>query len=1389
MSKRNLSSTSLLNQATQSPPSNHRLSSPLPPSSFLPTHLQPMADQSNWRAGPSSNNLRPPSNLGVDQNRNQPNSRRGAGRSRGARGARHPSRSLRLNLPVRDAPLCNSEYVHSLWSGSSAPRKQWLANPKGVINNFIQARTQEPPSYVAEQVMVPGSTVPVFRVTVVADSSANIIGTGDDPSKKEAEKLAALSACFQIGSQNLFDNNNLPINSVPTRTSSHALSDGTALTLDKARAYMDFYCRKFRFGKPDIAYENLRNPKGRESWSATLFVSGRRIGMGVAHAKKDASNEAYKDTVVYLSECDPDLWAEFQSSSEAQNAHVGTVPDVVFRLSNEMDDDLRDLVRSSRESELYRRAKVMLESARGSRLLVEQTLVRSNARRSNPSLSDKARQDALKAKSEVLSDRLAQYQTDDKRNVVALREQRAALPVTAHASLVLSALATNPVTILMAATGSGKTTQVPQLILDAATMRGDGAKCNIICTQPRRIAAISVAQRVANERNEQLGESIGYQVRFEAKPPTPDGSVLFCTTGVFLRRLQNDMESADGAFLDPITHVVVDEVHERDIDTDLLLFCLRKVLKDRKEKGKPEIKVLLMSATVDPSLFETYFADSKTGKLAPVISVPGRSFPVEKHYLEELNGQLVKLALPQNRGGWVWNDEKVRKYMHRELQEPLDLDPLSGKVRRDSDDLEMPYALIALVVAWVLSKSTDGHVLVFLPGWDEIKGVQNILLDNAQFPLLGLSFNDSSRFEVHVLHSAIPVVDQQKVFTPPSEGVRRIILSTNIAETSVTIPDVVFVVDTGKIKEKRFDPERHLSSLVTAWVGTSNLNQRAGRAGRHRAGDYYGLLSRRRYEALNIHSTVEMKRTDLSNLVMHVKALNFPNMEAEDVLDQTIEPPERERVSAAMSHLQTIGALDRFKDLTALGRVLLQLPVEAQIGKLLLLGSFFRCLEPALNLAAILTNRDPFLSPPTAKTEADRIKSSWAPFAFRSDPLACLAAFTAWSQFQDRNETQRAYRFANENFLSKPTLAQILQVKTHLLSSLRRAGVLAISGGGESNNRHRHQIGIPPQLNKNADSLPLLAALIAVAVAPNFAVRKSTKVMATEKDRTCFINLSSVNSHKKEAAAADDIPLQNERQLFAFGEKSLSLPRPGEKGQGQMSLRSTTRLDPLGYMLFGARRLQAYPRGLQCDGWLPITGNEGALDDVERLKEVLDASLLRVFDGLQAQIFRKHQPKIVHQTIAKNPARTAAPNADSAANSVSDEVGEDEEEDKPEEEVPPPEVKELTSDEIKDLEKLTEGVVSLLNRYSEERLAADSSRAPSRPDSRANFNHQPGSNHSTRPHSRLTDRIGPPIHSAGVPSALAPGGMMRAWGNSPAPSHGGTPINTSHANSQSGSWR
>jgi len=245
--------------------------------------------------------------------------------------------------------------------------------------------------------------------------------------------------------------------------------------------------------------------------------------------------------------------------------------------------------------------------------------------------------------------------------------------------------------------------------------------------------------------------------------------------------------------------------------------------------------------------------------LAPTVEVPGRSFPVEKFWLDDVVSTLQNERIPQNLGGWVFNEKSVVPYLQRELVPSIPLDHRTGKPVGEIDDLDMPYPLLSLIIAHVIEKSEEGHVLVFLPGWDEIQAVRNILQDSQRYPLLGIDFNDSNKFELHILHSTIPIADQQAVFEPPSNpSIRRIVLSTNIAETSVTIPDVVYVVDSAKCREKRYDPERRLSQLVSAWTGTSNVLQRAGRAGRHRRGEYYGIVSNARFKSMDIHQTVEM---------------------------------------------------------------------------------------------------------------------------------------------------------------------------------------------------------------------------------------------------------------------------------------------------------------------------------------------------------------------------------------------------------------------------------------------------------------------------------------------------------------------------------------------------
>jgi HrpA-like RNA helicase len=830
---------------------------------------------------------------------------------------------------------------------------------------------------------------------------------------------------------------------------------------------------------------------------------------------------------------------------------------------------------------------------------------------------------------------------------------------------------------------------------------------------------------VAKERGEKLGSSIGYQVRFESQPPEGRGSVTFCTTGIFLKRMQSALDtsgtSAHGHSLDGVTHIVVDEVHERDVDTDLLLVVLKRLLADRKAKGNP-IKVILMSATIDPTLFQQYFPDDQ-GLPSKVIEVPGRTFPVKKHFLDEFVSELALIPGAAE----AFAQDSVTKYVHNELgpaalQLYQTLPPRSittpstsrsGSGRstptRDGrdrgDELELPAPLVALTIAHVLRNSDNGHVLTFLPGWDEIQGVHRYLTNPASN--LGMNFGDQTKWSIHLLHSTIPVAEQQVIFEPPPEGVRRIILATNIAETSVTIPDVVYVVDTAKIKEQRFDPERHISSLVSAWVGSSNLNQRAGRAGRHRPGEYFGIISQKRASELHPYQTVEMKRVDLSNIVMHVKALNFPGMSVEDVLSETIEPPAAERVAAAMKDLTMVGALDAQKNLTALGKVLLQLPVEVQVGRLVLLGAFFKCLDNALTLAAILTNRDPFMSPMHLKQEAAVVKNSWTSSDFRSDALAVLKAYNTWWEMQGRGDYVAANRFCSNNFLSKPTLLMIQKIKIHLLQSLYHAGVIDVSMGTAEQAwmGRRREVTVPPELDINRKSTPLLVALIAVASQPNFAVRTGEKSYRTSQDKvlwfllvTCsdlltqphllqqvFIHPSSVNHRKKEMPPPDYNP-QREKQIIAFAEKRQNISIV--TNNPQKFIVTTTRLDPMSYMLFGAYNIQVAGRGLECDEWLPVIGNQAVLDQISRLKEAMDLCFLRVYEGITAAKRNLHGRVIMPRPEEKE---------EESDNDGDDEAGQARARDLS-----------LSSTEVGEFEDFSRNLVYILNQYSDERIASQS---------------------------------------------------------------------------------
>ncbi|KAF1812957.1 P-loop containing nucleoside triphosphate hydrolase protein [Eremomyces bilateralis CBS 781.70] len=665
---------------------------------------------------------------------------------------------------------------------------------------------------------------------------------------------------------------------------------------------------------------------------------------------------------------------------------------------------------------------------------------------------------------------------------------------------LLDIVSNNPFCIISGTTGSGKSTQVPQILLEEALRHGPDQTCNIICTEPRRVAVTTLAERVAAERAEGVGDSVGYRVSFDRVLPRMPQRVTYCTPEILSLQMLHSNEDV----LANLTHIIVDEVHERNARTDGLLSQLKLAYDNRVRAGKPFPKVILMSASLDGGLIEEYFslrtADGKV-KRCPVLTVPGKVHEVEYKDLEDVDKELSSDTVLRT-ARTLLRDSDYEKFMKLEKAvKPLASSPsnmLIGwrsewEIAQDREEARVSYALVAATIAKICKSDEKGAILAFLPGWNEIKRVEELLQRGKVF---GLDFKNTSKFRISLLHSTNPA-GMEEALTPLPDTCRKILLATNIAETSITIPDVRFVVDSAKQRTPRYDHVRKLSVLDREWVSRSSIVQRAGRAGRTQPGTYYGLLSKNRHELLR--DTIAQPSIDSSHL--HLACLRarsqFPEMSLPEYFAQLLEAPSRDEVAAAVKDLQNIGAIGPDLTVTLFGRLLGEFPTQPSITRMILLGVMFRCLQPMIVLGGFLTtNQQFFMHPETTKDKlrADAIRAIYSQ-GTASDHIASISAFDELQSIETREGPDAAVEWAEKSFLNIHAFKIVQKYMLQIQRVMWDRRIVRDIYSAEH--------------NVNSTELSLIKALFLSGVAPNVGLRRTSNQFWTRSGTEALLPMDS----------------------------------------------------------------------------------------------------------------------------------------------------------------------------------------------------------------------------------------------------------------------------------------
>ncbi|KAG6916849.1 DEAH-box ATP-dependent RNA helicase prp43 [Tephrocybe rancida] len=554
-------------------------------------------------------------------------------------------------------------------------------------------------------------------------------------------------------------------------------------------------------------------------------------------------------------------------------------------------------------------------------------------------------------------------------------DARKKLPVYAKMDEFFQMFTDNQIIVMVGETGSGKTTQIPQFVAysDLPHTRGK----LVACTQPRRVAAMSVAKRVADEMDVQLGRQVGYSIRFEDMTEPGTTFLKYMTDGMLLREAMNDPD------LTRYSTIILDEAHERTLATDILMGLLKALAKRRSD-----LKIIIMSATLDALKFQKYFGLTSNAA-APLFKVPGRTHPVEVFYTQEPEPDYVEAAI------------RTVLMIHR-AEEP-------------------------------------GDILVFLTGEEEIEDACRKIKLEAD-DLINQDPDSVGPLICIPLYSSLPPQQQQRIFDPPpsarADGPpgRKVVVSTNIAETSLTIDGIVYVVDPGFSKQKVYNPRIRVESLLVSPISKASAQQRAGRAGRTRPGKCFRLYTEKDFMSeLEEQTHPEILRSNLSNTVLELVKLGIKDLVRFDYVDA----PAPETLMRALELLNFLSALDDEGNLTALGAIMAEFPLDPQLAKMLIVSPEFKCSNEMLTITAMMSVPNVWIRPNNQRREADAAKQMMT--VPDGDHLTLLNVYNQYVlNKHDKNWTWT-------NYLSQRALMQADNVRAQLQRTMEKFDVELVS--------------------------------------------------------------------------------------------------------------------------------------------------------------------------------------------------------------------------------------------------------------------------------------------------------------------------------------------------------